>query len=154
MKPTKVTRSHFNRQAILGFQKHYGALPKIILGGVAFAPADVTAALQKSIDATATTTSAAAQFHQAVSDEQTAHAAGDAVYRDLKAFVLTQFKQSPDVLAEFGFNQIARQVPNAETKLVAVGKRKATRAARRTMGKRQKAKITGVVPAVNPPTTK
>jgi hypothetical protein len=52
--------------------------------------------------------------------------------------------EDPQILADFGL--VTRKVPtplDAAATVVAVSKRKATRAARHTMGKKQKAAITG-----------
>jgi hypothetical protein len=79
------------------------------------------------------------------------------VFRALRAFVINLFKGQTNVLADFGITVIARQVPTVDTKAAAALKAKATRAARGTGGKRQKAKIKGAVPtapATTPPATK
>ncbi len=143
MKTAKVDRSDRNRKALAGIRKHYASTPTMVLDGVTFATADVETALQGSIDAADATTAAAAVFHKTVAAERTANARGDAVYGGFKAFVTTQFKVSPDSMADFGLTLPARRVPDAATKADAVAKRSATRAARHTMGKRQKEKVKG-----------
>jgi hypothetical protein len=60
--------------------------------------------------------------------------------------VKATFGSSPDVLADFGLAPKARAQVTVEAKAVAAAKRKATRAARHTMGPKQKKGITGVVP--------
>ena len=64
----------------------------------------------------------------------------------LGSYVKATFGSSPDVLADFGLAPKARAQVTVETKAVAAAKRKATRAARHTMGPKQKKAITGVVP--------
>ncbi|HTB79219.1 MAG TPA: hypothetical protein VK762_38515 [Polyangiaceae bacterium] len=152
MKPTnKSDRSNRNRQAIAGVRKHYASTASMVLDGVSYAPTDVERALQGSIDAADATTAATALFHKTVDAERTANATADTVYAGLKAFVTTQFKAAPDVLADFGFTLPSRQVPDAATVATAVEKRNATRVARHTMGKRQKAKVTGATSAATTP---
>ena len=58
------------------------------------------------------------------------------------------FSTSPDVLADFGINPKARTPLTVEAKAAAVAKRTATRAARHTMGSRQKEGIKGDVTGV------
>jgi hypothetical protein len=50
-------------------------------------------------------------------------------------------------LGDFGFQNPTRKAPSEATKAAAVAKRAATRGARHTMGKRQKAQIKGEVQA-------
>src|SRR6516165_3256982 len=59
---------------------------------------------------------------------------------------------SPSALADFGITLPTRQVPDAATAATAVEKRQATRVARHTFGKRQKANVkgTGATPATAP----
>jgi hypothetical protein len=151
MRTTKADRSDRNREALAGIRKHYASAPTMVLDGVTYAQTDIEKALQGSIDAADATTAATALFHKTVDAEQTANASADAVYGGLKTFVTSQFKTSPDVMADFGFTPPSRQVPDAATKAAAAEKRSATRVARHTMGKRQKAKVTGTTPAATAP---
>jgi hypothetical protein len=52
------------------------------------------------------------------------------------------------VLADFGIHPKARTPPTVEASLAAVAKRRATRAARRTMGSQQKKAVKGDVTGV------
>jgi hypothetical protein len=151
MKTSKADRSDRNRKALAGIRKHYASAPTMVLDGVSYALTDIEKTLQGSIDAADATTAATATFHKTVDAERTANASADAVYAGLKTFVTTQFKTSPDVMADFGFTPSSRQVPDAATVAAAVEKRTATRVARHTMGKRQKAKVTGTTPAATAP---
>jgi hypothetical protein len=138
----KNERNDNHRQAIVGLQKQYPPTATIVLNGVSRTPADIAKVFQASIDAADVTTAAAADFHKAVADEKATNDTADATYRSLRAYV---GKASPDVLSSFGFAPAARQVPSAATVAGAVEKRVATREARHTMGKRQKAGIKGTV---------
>jgi hypothetical protein len=140
---TKVNRSERNIHAVAALRKHYADTKSMTLDGVAYSPAEVAKILQDSIDAIRITASAEARFHAAVTAEKAAHQQGDALYAALKAFVITQFKNQPAVLGEFAITLNERKRPDAPTRAAAVEKRRATRAARHTMGRRQKAKIKG-----------
>jgi hypothetical protein len=157
MKINDSDRSDRNRRAIAGLRKHSVSLPAIVLSGVPRTPDDVAQVLQTSIDANDAADAAAAVFHKAVLAKQAANVTSDATFRDLKALVSNQFKTAPDTLADFGITLPSRQVPTADTVADAVDKRNATRAARHTMGKRQKANVKGTVttaPATPPVATK
>ena len=153
MRSSKPTRSDRNRKAIVGVQKHYAALATVIIDGVPRTPASIVQTLQGSIDGADATAAAAATFHKAVEDEKQAIAEGNAMYQGLKALVVSQFKTSPETLADFGITPPSRRVPDAATVATAVEKRDATRAARHTMGKRQKEQVKGTVAAPAPAPT-
>lgn len=151
--PNKSTRSDRNRQAIAGIKQNLAGTPALVIGGVSYAPADIQAALQASIDAADATTAATAAFHKAVAAEKATHAKGDALYRGLSTVLKNQYGSQADTLAAFGIAlPPQRQTPSATTAADAVAKRAATRVARHTMGKRQKAGIKGQVPETPAPT--
>ncbi len=68
----------------------------------------------------------------------------------MKAYALAQYGNQPSTLGTFGLQAPTRRTPDADTKAAAVAKREATRKARGTAGKRQKAAITGQAPAAAP----
>jgi len=148
----KPDRSDRNRTMIAGVQKHLSGSATITLDGQPLTQAALIKVLQDEIDTAGATLVAEGTFHKAVAAEQAAVAAGEPVFRALRAFVLNLYEGQTDVLADFGVTVIARQVPTAATKAAAALKAKATRAARGTGGARQKAKITGTAPAT-PATT-
>jgi hypothetical protein len=143
---TKAARSDRNRQAIAGVKKHYANAPSIVVDGVSRTPAEIVRGLQASIDAADATSAANAAFHKAVQAEQAVNADGDALYRGLRSFLITQHKTAPETLGDFGITLASKRVPDAETVAKAVEKRAATRAARHTLGKRQKSAIKGQTP--------
>jgi hypothetical protein len=150
MRTTKSVRSDRNRKVIAGLRKHYASTPTMILDGVSHATADVVTAFQGTIDLADATAAAAATFHKAVSAERTARDTTDGLYGALKTVVISQFKTSPDTLADFGITLTSRRAPDVVTKAGAAEKGRATRAARHTMGKRQKAKVTGATASAGP----
>jgi hypothetical protein len=157
MKIAKPTRSDRNRTMIAGMQKHLSGTPTITLDGKPFTLAAAIKPLQDEIDAAGQTLVAEGTYHDAVAAEQATVTVGEPVYRALKAFVLNLYKGQADVLGDFGVTVVARQVPTAATKAAAAAKAKATRTARGTGGKRQKAAIKGTVvaaPATTPTTAK
>jgi hypothetical protein len=143
----KPTRSDRNRTMIAGVQKNLSATTTFTLDGQTFTFAALIKVLQDEIDTADATLTAEGAFHKAVAAETAAMTLGEPVFRALRAFVLNLFKGQTDVLGDFGITEIARQVPTAATKAAAALKAKATREARGTGGKRQKAKITATAPA-------
>jgi len=154
MKQNRTNLADRDRQASAGIKLHYANVPTLVLDGVSYAQADVVKILQDLIDLAGPAIAAATAFHAAVAAEKSAITKANAVYLALKGRVLSDFKSQPQVLADFGITLPTRQVPSAVTAAEAVAKRAATRAARHTLGKRQKAKITGTVPATPPPAPK
>jgi hypothetical protein len=139
-----------HRQAIAGIRKHFASAPTIALGGTPTPPNDAIAALQGSIDAVDAASASAHAFHVAVAAQHAAIAKGSGLLTDLKTLVKSQLGSSEGVLGDFGFTSPNRQTPDQATKAAAVAKRAATRAARHTMGKRQKLAVKGDVPTVAP----
>ncbi len=149
----KADRSDRNRKMIAGVQKHLSGTAAIVVDGSSYAPADIVKGLAASIDAADATASATAAFHKATAAEKATNGKGDALYSGLKAFLVTQYKTQPETLADFGISLGSKQVPDASTVATAVEKRAATRTARHTMGKRQKAAVKGTVTETKPATT-
>jgi hypothetical protein len=147
---SKSSISDRDRLAIAGVKTVYGNLPAIVLRGVSYAPADVIKAFQAQIDAVGATAKAKAAYDAALAAERTASASANGIFKGLKAKALSDFENQPEVLNQFGFKLPSRKTPSAEEKAQAVAKRDATRAARHTMGKRQKAGIKGTVPETTP----
>ncbi len=145
----KTINSH--RQAMTGIRKHFASAPTIALGGTPTTPTDAIATLQGSIDAIDAAGAAEQAFHGAVTAQNAAVAKGNSLITDLKTLVHNQLGSSEGVLGDFGFSSPKRQAPDEATKAAAVVKRAATREARHTMGKRQKAGIKGTVPATTTP---
>ncbi len=130
----RAVRSDRNRKAIAGVRSQLGSTKAVVLDGVSYAPDDIVKALQGSIDAADATIAITAQFHKAVDAERAATATADAVYAGLKTYVTSQFKASPDTMAEFGISSPFSGRPlTRPMAAAAVEKRHATRVARRTM---------------------
>lgn len=138
------------RQAIAGVQKHFASTPTLALAGTSMAPKDIVASLQGVIDAVDRSGATSKTFHDAVTAQHAALAKGNAILKALKMLVQNQLGSSQEVFGDFGFPIPTRKTPSEETKAAAVAKRAATRAARGTKGKRQKAKIKGAVPQTTP----
>jgi hypothetical protein len=143
-----------NRQAIAGVKKHFASTPTLALDGSPTTPKDVIAALQAAIDAVDAAAAAEKVFHDVTAAQHAAIAKGNAVLKALKMLVHNQLGSAEGALGDFGFQAPKRKTPDEATKAAAVAKRAATRAARHTMGKRQKAKVKGQPPTPSPTVVK
>ena len=148
----KNTTINAFRQAIAGVQKHFATTPTLALDGTPTTPKDAMAALQDAIDAIDRAATAEKTFHDAVAAQKAAVTTGKALLAALNGLVTNQLGSTEAVLGDFGFTARKRQVPSEATKAAAVAKRAATRSARHTMGKRQKAKVKGAAAEPAPAT--
>jgi len=152
MKTNKDKLINSLRQAMAGIKKHFASSPAIVLDGASTTPSAVTAIFQAAIDAIDGATVAEKAFHDAVAAQNKAIASARATLAALAKLVKSQLGSSAAILGDFGIPVPTRQVPTQATKAAAV-EREATRKARSTAGKRQKAKVTGESPAAASPTT-
>jgi hypothetical protein len=145
MKTPKTDRIARDTRTITATRAHLASLATITLDGVRKTPADIEKTCQSSIDAAGATAAAEAAFHEAVASETAAAQASDAMDGALRRFLVSQFRTSPDVLADFGIVLRKPATPTVQTKSVAVAKRAATRVARHTLGPKAKATIKGTL---------
>jgi hypothetical protein len=154
MKIARTTLRDRCRLAMAGIDKYLASEPTIPLGGFAKTPADAKRALQSTIDAADATQKARAVWIDSSAAEQSLHDSTTSMLNKLRSFVILKFGDNAlGTLAEFGFQPSKRTVPDVETKAAAADKSLATRAARHTMGPKQKAKIKGTVAVTAPATT-
>jgi hypothetical protein len=118
----------------------------LVLNRVAITSSALVASLQNVIAAYQAAQAARAAWIQAVS---TQHALVDAIQPTivaLRAYIVAVYGEQSAEYKSFGFTPRRKSQPSAEAKALANQKRLATRAARKTMGSRQRLKIRGVVP--------
>jgi hypothetical protein len=147
----KITRQARIGQIIAGIQKYFANLPTIDLAGTSRTPADLIAMLQKALDAIKQSSNAKAAWLAEVQTERNVLQEISPVLRYIKAFVVSKFGDTVDSgqkLEDFGYTP--RKVPakKVAVKAGAIAQGQATRVARATKGKKQKAKIKG---AARPP---
>jgi hypothetical protein len=139
-----------DQKMVEGIQKHLSQLASVSIGSQPAAPADMVKVLQDRIAAANAAVTAEATRTAAVNANRSKRAETSTFVSSLKRVVQGMFSQSPDTLADFGL-----KAPRAGKKTVAVlatavAKGKATRAARHTMGSKQKEKVKGTVPSASP----
>ncbi len=147
-----------DQKLIAGLSKHASTIPALVIAGAAMANKDIVAMLQPRIDTANAVLPARAGWQAAVLANDTELAKTNALVSNLKQALLVAFSGQVDVLADFGLVAKKPSIMSPETRVAAIAKMKATRAARHTMGSQQKkgvrGNVTGVVvtPVTEPPT--
>jgi hypothetical protein len=132
-----------------GTQKHLSGVGTLILGSGTFTPAQVVSELQSFAALRTSVDTAKAAMKAALEDEKSKAPPLRAFLMTFIGFVRTAFGNSPDILADFGLPPKTTRKPlTADKQAAAIAKRKSTREARGTTGKRKKASIKGAVTGV------
>ena len=151
-KNNKATRQNSNRKIVGAIKKHLSGT--VTLEGVKYTPAKLAKMFQEGIGIADATATAAKTWHVAVATEKENTQALAGVQLSLRNHVSATFGETGTEFSDFGFTPRAVRAVDVATKAEAVEKRGATRAARHTMGKRQKLEVTGASsPAASVPTT-
>jgi hypothetical protein len=146
----RTQRIAADQKMITGIQEHLASLTAITVAGQSMAPADIVKLYQARVasgQAVIAAETAKLGASQADVSEVKQTAAFASAFRKM---VQAMYANNPTILADFGLKPPAVSKPTAATKVAAVAKRKATRAARHTMGPKQKAAIHGTAPESPP----
>lgn len=152
LKKNKATRQNSNRKIVGAIKKHLSG--SVTLAGVKYTPAKLAQMFQEGIDVSDATDAANRVWRAAVAKERATTQELSGVQTSLRNHVSALFGETSTAFSDFGFAPKQVTPVDVATKAEAVAKREATRAARHTMGKRQKEEITGETsPAVAASTT-
>jgi hypothetical protein len=155
-----ATKSNINRsqqqdadqKLIDGLNKHGSGIPSLMIGGTSHTTAAIVAVLQERIDSAKTAVAGRASWQTMVKADRDERAKTKAFVSGLRQALQVAFAGSIDTLADFGLKPRKARAPRTpEQKAAAAAKAKATRAARHTMGSKQKAKVKGAAPQAVPP---
>lgn len=139
------------QKAISGIDKHFGNATSVTMRGSAYTPAEMKSLLLSHIASVGAADSSKSAWQKAVLSERSARTQAVALLRALKAYLLGTYGPAEvGVLADFGFSAPKPRKVAAKTKAAAVDKTLATRAARHTMGPKQKKQVKGTA---TPPTS-
>jgi hypothetical protein len=138
-------------QRLAALKKFVTAKTQMSINGQPMKPSDVIAIYQTALDARSATETQRNAYEQALEARESADTARLTIDAGLKAWVATQFGPSSQTASDFGFSPRKVGEKSAQTKATAVVKLRATRDARMTMGKRQKASIKGTIPVPTAP---
>jgi hypothetical protein len=133
-----------------GINKHSATIPAIFIAGAAVPLNDIVTTLQARIEAAKNVQPAKATWLAAVQADRDQHAESATLVAAFKQTLSVFFAGQVQTLADFGLAGRKPTVVSPETRVAAAAKAKATREARHTMGKKQKAKIKGTAPAAAP----
>jgi len=136
-------------QALKNYVKN--AKTEIAINGEPHKLADVVAIYQTSLDTRAAVSTKRAETKAAMASRATAEAARRQADRALKPWVINQFGVESQEAIDFGFPPPKVASRSVESKTNAVALAQATRAARHTMGKRQKENVKGTLPVPTAP---
>ena len=148
---TKVTKALQNSHLLAGVQKRFSTVPNMQsfpVGGALLSLAQIEAELQPIVNAGSAVAPAKVAWQAAVQAQRTADAEGAAFLTALKATVYVLFGNQPEVLADFGLlPKKPKKVTTTALKLVAVTRRKATRALRYPATPTEQKAMKGTIPA-------
>jgi len=151
-KKNRIDRNTADQTLIAGFSKHGSAISGMMIAGAAQTTQEIVAALQSRIDSAKTALSTKATWQAAIRSDAALHDATRTYVSAVRQGLLIGFAGQLDTLADFGLTARAKHVATPEEKIAAAAKAKATRAARHTLGSKQKAAIKGAVHPTAPAT--
>jgi hypothetical protein len=140
---TRVERMADDQAMINGTQKFFAKSAKLTVGSQVVTPAAIVKVFQNRIQTATAAVQADSARTAAVKADRDEQAQTGKFVSAYRRFVQASFEESPDTLAAFNLTAPKVGKPSAEVKAQAVTKREATRAARHTMGKKQRLEITG-----------
>jgi hypothetical protein len=146
-----------DQKLIDGLNKHAASIPGIVIAGASATTKDIVVTLQSRVDSAKAVQSSRATWLAAVQADRVLRDKTKTYVSGLRQALLVAFAGQIDVLADFGLTPRKPRVVTPEEKVATAAKAKATRVARHTMGKKQKAAIKGTVaptepaPAPSPP---
>jgi hypothetical protein len=151
-KKNRLEQNAADQKLIDGLQKHAATITSLVIAGATMVSKDIIDTLQTRIDLSIAAQTARATWLAAVAADEAERAKTKTFASGLRQALLVAFAGQIDVLADFGLSPRKAAVISPEEKVARAEKAKATRAARHTMGKVAKLKITGENPTGSPAT--
>jgi hypothetical protein len=154
--PNRSQQQASDQSLIDGLKKHTSTLSSLTFGGTSNPTPAIIAVLEARIASASAVLPTRATWQSTVQADRDERAKTNTFVSGLRQALQLAFAGSIDGLADFGLKpRKQRTALTPEQKAAAVAKAKATRAARHTMGSKQKAKVKGTVsqaaPAAPPP---
>ena len=118
-----------DQKMVDGVTQHLMGLATIMVGGVAFKPADIVTRVTGRINAAKAVETAEAAHAAAVAANKVVLTETHQFMLDLEQAVEVQVGQAVDTLSDFGLTPKKKGAPTAATKAAAAAKARATRAA-------------------------
>jgi len=136
-----------DRKFVAALAEHFTGSTVLTLAGVETKVKDMQRMLQDHIDAQDAADAIRAKWQTATATARAKEALVAGLLPALRTHLLSEYGGASQIVADFSFTPKPRTT-TVEAQAAGVAKRLATRKARGTLGKKQKAKITGVVAPV------
>jgi hypothetical protein len=152
---SRATTSGKDQEVLNGIETELQSMPPMFLGGETYTPQTLADFVQSRIDKASAVLTTRAAWEDALRAYDEVNKKATVVLGDLRHLVMAAFGRSTPKLASFGFALPKVPTMTAEQRSKAALKAIATRKARKTMGRKQKALIKGepaAVPAESPTT--
>jgi hypothetical protein len=152
-KKNRIDETTADQTLIVGLNKHATTIPSIVIGGATVAIKDIVTTVQSRIDSAKTVLSTRATWLTAIQADRALQDKTKLLVAGLRQALLVAFAGQIDALADFGLTPRKVHVFTPEQRIAAAAKSRATRAARHTMGSKQKAAVKGTVAPTAPATS-
>jgi len=139
---TKAKNLARDQNLITGFQKRWPNA-QVLVDGVMYTETSAVAFIQNRVTVATTVVTTRAEYQAAVKAADAEEAATAGTVSGFVEAIYVAYGDNPAALADFGLPIRKKGVMTPAERIEASEKGKATRAARHTMGPKQKAKITG-----------
>ncbi|MGH7271253.1 MAG: hypothetical protein ACREJ3_12570 [Polyangiaceae bacterium] len=139
-----------DQKLIDGLNKHSATITTLVIGGTSLAPAALITTLQARLSTAHAVQLTRASWQSAVKAAKDERAKTKALVAGLRQAIGVAFAGSIENLADFGLTPPKKAVLSPKQRVLATAKAKATRAARHTLGAKQKQAIKGAVPPTAP----
>jgi hypothetical protein len=146
-KKNRVDETLADQKLIDGLTKHASTITSLVIGGVTMATKDIISTMQTRIAGSLNVQTTKAVWQAAVVADHEQRAKTKTIASGVRQAVMVAFSGQMDALADFGLTPRKVAVITPAEKTARTAKALATRAARHTLGKVQKSKITGQSPA-------
>jgi hypothetical protein len=145
----KDTDAALAMQMIAGTKQHFSTVSSLTFGNGTYTPVQVEAFLQTLIDLRTAVDDAKAATKAKIVAEAAQAPSRRSQLAAYVAYVKATFGNSPDALADFGLKPRKTRTPlTIDQQAAAAAKRAATRAARHTMGPKEKSKVKGTITTI------
>jgi hypothetical protein len=132
-------------QRLNALAAHVDTKAQISIDGTKLKASQVVAIYQSCLDSRAALATKRAETKAAMTTRSSAELARQRADKAVKAWVVNEFGEGSQQALDFGFAPPKKATRTVESKVNAVALAKATRAARHTMGKKQKSLIKGTI---------
>ncbi len=141
----RMNRLASDQKLIAGVKQYLAQYASLSVDGQTMTPTNIAALLQARVDALTAVVNAEAALLAARKTESDGRVKSSTFRSALVRLIVGMYFSSPDTLAAFGLSASRVGRKSVAVKAEAVAKSNATRKARHTMGKNQKAAIHGTV---------